>query len=135
VHLKKKNSLFISTVIRLIETWSNKNCVRNCPLEKHSYITQAILYSLEKLSKNQIEVCDILSMLVTGVQVRMESSITMIRHWGMRVGEKFSVIIDPKNPLKFEYEIDIEPDTYLLEQEKLENIKQEKIKKKRRRKT
>ncbi len=46
-------------------------------------ITDAILFALQNITKHELESSNILNLLISGVQIHLESSLPNVRHLGM----------------------------------------------------
>eukprot|EP00948_MAST-09A_sp_MAST-9A-sp1_P001715 g1715.t1 len=97
-------SLIIHLTAELTSQWSKASFVRNSSGLKHEITSRSILFLLGLLEKDDIENGKgmILTNVLSGVQVHMEIALTARRRRGLAIAERFSNILDPKNPLKFE---------------------------------
>lgn len=104
-------SLSTRVLFEATELWGDKEFIRHSPYEQQRYVTRFISLGLAKASREQLQQerdergggC-LLTKLIMGVQAHIECPVVKIRKLGMTVGEQFSVIMDPKNPLKFDPE-------------------------------
>eukprot|EP01114_Cavostelium_apophysatum_P022620 TRINITY_DN8247_c0_g1_i1.p1 TRINITY_DN8247_c0_g1~~TRINITY_DN8247_c0_g1_i1.p1 ORF type:complete len:831 (+),score=189.49 TRINITY_DN8247_c0_g1_i1:110-2602(+) len=92
----------LQVIISATKVWGDRAFVKHAALRQQEYITAAILRSLTYFTKEDIETSGLLTDFIQGVQTHIESPIIRIRQLGMLVGEAFSLIVSPNNPLKFD---------------------------------
>ncbi|KAG9450118.1 hypothetical protein H6P81_010083 [Aristolochia fimbriata] len=90
----------IETATRLVGLWSKREFVQTAALEQQTYITAAVGFTVEKLSREELEKTkDVLHSILQGVSCRLESPTQLVRKMGNCVALVFSRVIDPMNPL------------------------------------
>ncbi|KAF6155345.1 hypothetical protein GIB67_019871 [Kingdonia uniflora] len=91
---------FLDKVPRLVGVWSKREFVQTAPMEQQAYLTAAVGFSLEMISKEELEATkDVMRLILQGVSCRLESPIHLVRRMASCVALVFSKIVDPKNPL------------------------------------
>ncbi|XP_020277271.1 telomere length regulation protein TEL2 homolog [Asparagus officinalis] len=96
----RKSKGFLDTVRRLVVIWSKSEFVQSTPMEQQAYITAAVGFCLEKMTKEELETTkDVLHLILQGVSCRLESPIHLVRKMASSIALVFSKVVDPKNPL------------------------------------
>ncbi|XP_068642099.1 uncharacterized protein [Aristolochia californica] len=96
----QNRSSLLETVILVVGLWSTRKFVQSATLEQQAYITAAVGFTVEKLSKEELEKTkDVLHSILQGVSCRLESPNYLVRKMGNCVALVFSRVIDPMNPL------------------------------------
>jgi len=101
---------FLNVLIRVADVWGSTSFILNASHNQHLYVTQQLVYGLRYVQKDDIERSGLLVKFIRGVQHHLQSPLLTVRTWGMILGEAFSKIVDPNNPLHFEYEKTAESD-------------------------
>ncbi|KAF8021541.1 hypothetical protein BT93_G1861 [Corymbia citriodora subsp. variegata] len=88
------------TLLSLVVVWSKQEFVRSASLEQQVYVTAAVGYLLEQMSKEELDKSkDVMHSILQGVSCRLESPDHLTRKMASSIALAFSKVIDPKNPL------------------------------------
>jgi len=83
--------------------WSDETFVSGATPDAEQYLTRALLRLLPHVGSEHVNSGGaLLTRLIDGVRHRLSSPLKPVRLSGMRVGQAFSRILDPSNPLDFE---------------------------------
>lgn len=83
--------------------WGDATFVSGAAPDTELYVSRVLLQFVPHLTQSQLDAGGtLLTRLVDGVRHRLSSPLRHVRIDGMRVGEAFSKVIDPTNPLVFE---------------------------------
>lgn len=83
--------------------WGDPSFVSGAAPDTELYLSRVLLQFMPHLTQSQLDAGGtLLTRLVDGVRHRLSSPLRHVRIDGMRVGEAFSKVIDPTNPLVFE---------------------------------
>ncbi|KAL6963817.1 hypothetical protein U1Q18_034822 [Sarracenia purpurea var. burkii] len=84
----------------LAVVWSKREFVQSAPVEQQVYVTAALGFCLEKMSKEDLDATkDMMRSILQGVSCRLENPAHLVRRMASSIALVFSKIIDPKNPL------------------------------------
>lgn len=100
-----KEQRFVNIMLYLIDLFGNKNFIDTSSYRIHKNLTKSIVFGLQYISKQELEET-LLSSLISAVQEHMNLQFPSLRKLGMIIGEKFSSIVSPSEPIKFEYDED-----------------------------
>ncbi|KAH7680909.1 telomere length regulation protein [Dioscorea alata] len=100
IHMDQKREGFLDIVHRLASTWSRREFTQSVAIEQQAYITAALGFCLERMTKRELESTkDVLHSILQGVSCRLESPIHLVRKMASSIALVFSKVVDPKNPL------------------------------------
>eukprot|EP00727_Mastigamoeba_balamuthi_P009995 m51a1_g5618 putative telomere length regulation protein tel2 homolog (771) ;mRNA; f:756493-759364 len=73
---------------------------------RHCRVSDAMIGLLETAGKSKMEELGVVPKVLAGISEHMSSSLSRVRRLGMKVAEKFSIVLDPSKPLKFDELLD-----------------------------
>jgi hypothetical protein len=83
--------------------WSDETFISGATPDAEQYLTRALLRLLPHVGSEHVNSGGaLLTRLIDGVRHRLSSPLKPVRLNGMRVGQVFSRVLDPTNPLDFE---------------------------------
>ncbi|KAK9119955.1 hypothetical protein Scep_018048 [Stephania cephalantha] len=92
--------ILLERVQCMTAVWSKREFVQKASLEQQAYLTAAVGISLEKLSRDELEMTtDVMHAILQGVSCRLENPVDSIRRMASCIALVFSKVIDPENPL------------------------------------
>jgi hypothetical protein len=111
----KKMEWWLEAVTMMATTAGDAKFVKNASYLQQRRLNRALIYIFEQsmVSRSDIEDTELLLALMASVQELLNQPTEKLAVLGMRLGEAFSKIIDPSNPLKFDSPLsfeDEEPD-------------------------
>ncbi|PRP81950.1 hypothetical protein PROFUN_10522 [Planoprotostelium fungivorum] len=131
---------------RLVGVWSDPIFIRHtdfrqqkCDVEADEIsltstdVTDTLLFCLQRVDKDDLEASGVVPSFISGTHSRIDSHLKHIAKLGTTVGEAFSVVLNPENPLKFDGFHEEEKEEEKEEKEKVE-VKVEEVETKKKKK-
>jgi hypothetical protein len=109
------DGILLIAISQLVDSWTSPNFIKQSSLIHHNYLSTGLSYIFKNKYLLQSEMegesnnFDILSRMMSGIQIHLELPVRDRRNQGLKVAESFSLIMSPDNPLVFDELKDEQP--------------------------